>query len=87
MSDDNNVFETLRDKERSSEGSEMGESTADFFEDDGTQQEPTSGLRPDNLGEVDTKVGQSVSYYDGEKFMTMISPHRPSCGSMREALF
>ena len=66
MSNDNNVFETLRDDEdRSVEESEMGSSTADFLEEDresNSGQAP--GPRPDDLSDVDTKVGQSVSIFN-----------------------
>jgi hypothetical protein len=68
MSDDNNVFENLRDDEsRSEESSEIGDSTADFFVDDSEETLPgarASGQRPDDLGEVDTKEGQSVSIFN-----------------------
>ena len=59
---DNNLFENLREEERSVDESEMGDSTADFFvEDVPLKDEPTTGQRPGILTDMDAPTGKGVS--------------------------
>ena len=60
----NNVFESLREEERSEESSEMGDSTADFLvQDEPLRDEPTAGQGPVILEEENTLIDGSVSIY------------------------